>query len=138
MAQAGQKPNTPVTSVTTPAPLSSSPSGEACSATTPQMSIKPRRSAWPRAPTRERSSYTTWFCAPVRDTPLWRIHLDKRAQTRRRGRGPKNNLRGWQLQQAGVGIGRGPWAAEERRHRVAGVWTYDPTKLPPAPKEVIE
>jgi hypothetical protein len=26
------------------------------------------------------------------------------------------------------------WAAEERRHRVAGVWTYDPAKLPPAPK----
>jgi hypothetical protein len=33
---------------------------------------------------------------------------DKRAQTRRRGRGTKNNLRGWQLQQAGVGVGRGP------------------------------
>src|SRR5262245_49849315 len=33
---------------------------------------------------------------------------DKRAQTRRRGRGTKNNLRAWQLQQAGVGVGRGP------------------------------
>jgi hypothetical protein len=30
-----------VISVTTPAPLSNIPSGEACSATTPQMSIKP-------------------------------------------------------------------------------------------------
>jgi hypothetical protein len=36
------------------------------------------------------------------------VHPDKRAQTRRQGRGTKNNLRGWQLQQAGVGVGRGP------------------------------
>jgi hypothetical protein len=35
---------------------------------------------------------------------------DKRAQTRRRGRGTKNNFRGWQLQQAGVGVGCGPFA----------------------------
>src|SRR6478609_170139 len=108
MAQAGQYPNTPVTSVTTPAPLTSSPSGEACSATTPQMSIKP-----PPISLAARSHPPTFFLYHMvlcsgSDTPLWRIHLDKRAQTRRRGRGPKNNLRGWQLQQTGVGVGRGP------------------------------
>ncbi|MEA2838089.1 MAG: hypothetical protein QOD89_2639, partial [Bradyrhizobium sp.] len=79
-----------------------------------------RRSAWPRAPTRQRSSYTTWFCAPVGDAPPWRIHPDKRAQTRLRGRGTKNNLRGWHLQQAGVGVGRGPGPLRNAGIGVAG------------------
>ena len=53
---------------------------------------------------------------------------DKRAQTRRRGRGTKNNLRGWQLQQAGVGVGRGPGPL-----RNAGIgspgWLLQPARL---------
>ncbi len=32
---------------------------------------------------------------------------DRSAQTRRRGRGTKNNSSGWRLQPAGMGVGRG-------------------------------
>src|ERR1700681_3397560 len=47
----------------------------------------------------------------------------KRAQTRRRGRGTKNNLRGVAASAGWRGRRARAWAAEERRHRVAGVWT---------------
>ena len=90
-------------------PLSSSPSGEACSATTAQMSIKP-----PPISLAARSHPPTFFRIP--HGSVLRLVTRRygaftpaaRAQTRRRVAAQKNNLRGWQLQQAGVGVGCGP------------------------------
>src|SRR5215470_5516607 len=50
---------------------------------------------------------------------------DKRAQTRRRGRGTKNNFEGAAASAGWRGRRARAWAAEERRHRVARVRTPD-------------